>query len=223
MQAGLFLSHARIHGVGDRELYKFDPQVLRICRDYLHLRYRLLPYIHGSAIDCVERSLPMARALVLEFQDDPSVWNIGDQWLLGDGLLVAPIFDESGVRQVYLPAGEWTDWWTGARLAGGRWIQVEADLETLPLYVREGAIIPMGRVMSHVGESPVSELTLRVAPFSGDGETSLTVPADDERIAMRYTAASGRHRIEIAPSPVRIQVEELGSRDGPPMEVTTLS
>ena len=113
MQAGLFLSHARIHGFGDRELYKFDPEVLRICRDYIRLRYRLLPYIYGSAFDCVERSLPMARALVVEFQDDPSVWNIGDQWLLGDGLLVAPIFDESGAREVYLPAGEWTDWWTG--------------------------------------------------------------------------------------------------------------
>ena len=222
MQAGLFLSHARIHGVGDRELYKFDPEVLRICRDYIRLRYRLLPYLYGSAFDCVERSLPMARALVVEFQDDPNVWNIGDQWLLGDGILVAPIFDESGSREVYLPAGDWRDWWTGARLAGRRWIRVEADLETLPLYVREGAIIPIGPVMNHVGEFPVVEITLRVAPFSGDGESTFTVPVNDERIPVRYTAARGKHRIEIAPRAVGIQVEELGRQGDSQMEITTL-
>ncbi len=84
MQAGLFLSHSRIHGFGDRELYKFADDVLRICRDYIRLRYRLLPYLYGTAMDCVARSLPMARALVLEFQDDPNTWRIGDQCLLGD-------------------------------------------------------------------------------------------------------------------------------------------
>jgi alpha-glucosidase (family GH31 glycosyl hydrolase) len=164
----------------------------------------------------------MARALVVEFQDDPSVWNIGDQWLLGVGLLVAPIFDESGSRQVYLPAGEWTDWWTGTRLAGRRWIDVEADLETLPLYVREGAIIPMGPVMNHVGEIPVVEITLRVAPFSGDGESVFTVPANDERIAVRYTASRGKHRVEVASSAVRIQLEQLGRQPELEMEIATL-
>jgi alpha-D-xyloside xylohydrolase len=221
MQAGLFLSHARIHGVGDRELYKFDPEVLRICRDYIRLRYRLLPYLYGSAFDCVERSLPMARALVVEFQDDPSVWNIGDQWLLGDSLLVAPIFDESGAREVYLPAGTWTDWWTGARLAGRRWTHVEADLETLPLWVREGAIIPMGPVMNYVGEFPVEEITLRVAPFEGDGESEFTIPVNDERIPVRYSAERGKHRVAIAPSAVRFQVEELGPGSDRRIEVTT--
>jgi alpha-D-xyloside xylohydrolase len=222
MQAGLFLSHARIHGFGDRELYKFDPEVLRICRDYIRLRYRLLPYLYGSAFDCVERSLPMARALVVEFQDDPSVWNIGDQWLLGDWLLVAPIFDESGARKVYLPTGTWTDWWTGARLAGRRWTQVEADLETLPLYLREGAIIPMGPVMNYVGEFPVEEITLRVAPFEGDGESEFTIPVNDERIPVRYSAEGGKHRVAIAPSAVRFQVEELSAGSDPRIEVTTL-
>ena len=99
---------------------------------------------------------------------------------------------------------------------------MEADLETLPLYVREGAIIPMGPVMNHVGESPVEEITLRVAPFSGDGESSFTVPVNDERIAVHYTASRENHRIELAPSAVRIQVEELGSRSGSRMEITTL-
>ena len=215
MQAGMFLSHCRIHGVGPRELYAFEPEVLRICRDYIRLRYRLLPYIYGSAIDCVERSLPMARALVLEYQDDPNVWRLGDQWLFGDALLVAPIADPSGEREVYLPAGRWTDWWTGERHDGGRWIHVEAGLETLPLFVREGAIVPMGPVMNHVGEFPVEEVTLRIAPFAGEGEARFVVPVNDERVAVRYVAEAGSQRLELGPSRVRFGVEVLGEPAGP--------
>jgi alpha-D-xyloside xylohydrolase len=210
MQFGVFLSHARIHGVGWRELDRFAPEVLRICRDYLRLRYRLLPYIYGSAIRCVERSLPMARALVLEFQDDPNVWNLGDEYLFGDSLLVAPITDETRQREVYLPAGCWTDWWTGERLEGGRWIHVEADIETLPLWAREGAIIPMGPAMSHTGEFPVEEIVLRIVPFQGDGESEFVVPVNDERFAVRYTASGGEHTLATAKSQVAFRVEILG-------------
>ncbi len=109
MQIGLFNSHSRIHGFGDRELYKFGPETQRICGDYLRLRYRLLPYIYGSARQCVESSLPMTRPLVVEYQHDPTVWNMSDEYLFGDSLLVAPIFSEAPLRQVYLPEGMWTD------------------------------------------------------------------------------------------------------------------
>ena len=85
----------------------------------------------------------MARALVVEYPDDPNVWSLGDQWLLGDWLLVAPIADASDARRVYLPEGGLTDWWCGKRLEGPRWMNVEAGLETLPLYLREGAIVSL--------------------------------------------------------------------------------
>jgi alpha-D-xyloside xylohydrolase len=209
MQAGLFLSHARIHGLGDRELYRFDEQTFRICRDYIRLRYRLLPYIIGSAADCVARSLPMARALVIEYPDDPNVWNIGDQWLFGNALLVAPIYNPEGEREVYLPAGVWRNWWTGERLSGSRWLHVKADLETLPLYVREGAVVPMGPLMNHVDEFPVREVSLRIAPFEREGETSFLVPVNDEHVPVRYVADTA-HRIEVGPSEASFTVEVLG-------------
>jgi alpha-D-xyloside xylohydrolase len=215
MQAGMFLSHCRIHGFGARELYAFEPEVLRICRDYIRLRYRLLPYIYGSAIDCVERSLPLARALVVEYQDDPNVWRLGDEWLLGDALLVAPIADPSDAREVYLPAGRWTDWWTGERHEGGRWMHVEAGLETLPLFVCEGAIVPMGPVMNHVGEFPIEAITLRIAPFATEGETRFVVPVNDERVEVRYVAAAGAQRVELGPSRVNFDIEVLGEPAGP--------
>ncbi len=210
LQAGLFLSHARIHGFGDRELYKFGGDVLRIGRQFIRLRYRLLPYLYGTAMDCVERSLPMARALVVEYQHDPNTWNIGDEWLLGDALLVAPIFDESNRRAVYLPAGVWTDWWTGERLPGERWIEVSADIETLPLYVREGGIIPLGPVMNYVGERPTDEITLRIAPFASEGESRFAVPVDDEMVAVHYGAGKGGHVVQIGTSRVPFIIDVLG-------------
>jgi alpha-D-xyloside xylohydrolase len=218
LQAGLFLSHARIHGMGERELFRFDDETQRIGRDYLRLRYRLLPYLLGSAVDCVARSLPMARALVLEYQDDPTTWPIGDQWLLGDALLVAPIFDASDRRGVYLPAGEWTDWWSGARLPGRRWIEVHIDLATLPLYVREGGIVPLGPSMQYVSERATAAVSLRLAPFRGDGETRVRVPVDQAWIDVHYVAARGVHRVTFSPSPVPMRVEVI-SGDGPAIDI----
>jgi alpha-D-xyloside xylohydrolase len=219
LQAGMFLSHSRIHGTGDRELYKLDPETLAICRDYVRLRYRLLPYITASARDCAARSLPMMRALALEWPGDPSTWAIGDQWLFGESLLVAPVFDPSGRRRVYLPEGTWTDWWTGERTAGPRWLDVEAELATLPLWLREGAIVPLGPVMEHVDQRPTEALTLRVAPFAGDGETRLAVPVGPaEDLPLRYTARGTAHRVHAPASSVRLEVDVAG-RGAPDVEL----
>ncbi|MBA7471731.1 hypothetical protein ES707_07041 [subsurface metagenome] len=212
MQMGMFLSHSRIHGSGDRELYKFEPEVLRICRNYINLRYQLMPYIYGSAFSCVEQSLPMARALVVDYQNDPTVWNISDEYLFGDSILVAPITDPSNKRAVYLPEGTWTDWWTGEQLEGRRWIDIEADIETLPLYVREGAIIPVGPVMQYVNELRVEEIELRIAPIKGEGKSSFTVPVNDEKVAVEYLVAGGRHTVKIGDSKVRFNITVLGNR-----------
>jgi alpha-D-xyloside xylohydrolase len=216
MQAGVFFSHPRIHGTGDRELYKRDPETLRICRDYVRLHYRLLPYLWATARDCVEHSLPVSRALVLEYPDDPTTWRIGDQWLFGDALLVAPILDESGRRRVYLPAGTWTDWWTGEGTAGPRWIDVEADLETLPLWLREGAVIPLGPVMDHVDQRPLDELTLRIAPFVGDGVRELSIPTQAGDLRIAYRAAGGRHVVTTSPG-AHFTLEAVGS-EAPTLE-----
>jgi alpha-D-xyloside xylohydrolase len=150
MQIGMFQSHSRIHGSGDRELYKFDRETMEICRGYINLRYRLMPYIYSSAVQ--SESLPMMRALVIDYQGDPNAADISDQWLFGEGLLVAPICDGSDSRQVYLPAGTWTDWWSGERIPGNRWITAQANIKQIPLYIREGAVIPLGPDIQYIGE-----------------------------------------------------------------------
>ncbi len=216
LQAGVFFSHPRIHGSGDRELYKLDPETQRICRDYVRLHYRLLPYLWATARDCIERALPVSRALVLEYPDDPNTWRISDQWLFGDSLLVAPILDESGHRRVYLPSGSWTDWWTGERSAGSRWIDVEADLATLPLWLREGAVIPLAPAMDYVDQHPLDELTLRIAPFVRDGVRELSIPGPGDDLHVSYRAADGLHRVTTSPG-ARIVLEAVGPA-GPTLE-----
>ncbi len=213
MQLGMFISHCRIHGFGDREIYKFSPEVKRICTNYIRLRYRLMPYIYGMAARCVETSLPMARALVVEYQDDPTTWNLGDEHLFGDYLLVAPIYTEGDSRRVYLPAGTWTDWWTKTRIDGGQWITAYADIETLPLYVREGGIVPMGPSMDYVDAMEVDTIDLRVAPFTGDGRSEFTVPVNDEWVPVTYVAKGGQHVVTIGKTAVKFIVETLGDKE----------
>jgi alpha-glucosidase (family GH31 glycosyl hydrolase) len=133
-------------------------------------------------------------------------------------LLVAPILEDSNRRAVYLPAGVWTDWWTGERLPGGRWFEVTAGLETLPLYMREGGIVPLGPVMGCVDEQRTEEITLRIAPFSSQGSSSFVVPVNDEMVAVRYEATATGHTVRIAPSHVRFRVEPLRA-DAPHIRV----
>lgn len=213
MQTSMFLSHARIHGSGDRELYKFAPETIRICRDFIRLRYRLMPYIYGSARACVEQSLPMLRALVLEFPDDPTTHNIGDQFLFGDSLMLAPLYTPADTRRVYLPAGAWTHWFTRQTLQGPAWITARESAETIPLYIREGGLIPIGPAMNYVNEIPTDPLTLLLAPLQHDGTRHCTAAVDDRWVPFTYTRTAGRHELTIGPGAPRVEIQTLGSAD----------
>ena len=210
MQIGMFISHSRVHGYGDRELYKFAPDTLRICRDYLRLRYALMPYMYAQARSCVETSLPMLRALVVEFQNDPTTWNMTDEWLFGDDLLVAPIFDESNRRRVYLPAGTWTDFWSGDRIEGPCWMEVEADIESMPLYIREGGLVPMCEPQNYVGEKPIEQLTLLVSLFTQPGERTLKIPLNDKWVSTTYKFDGKTHTLTMGKTNVDVKVKTFG-------------
>ncbi len=166
-QLGAFSPIFRSHGWVWREHvpWAHGPRVETICREYAELRYRLLPYTYTLAWQAHTQGLPLMRPLVLNYPEDPRVWAMGHQFLWGDDLLVAPVTREGATAwPVYLPAGVWYDFWTGARHEGPRGITVDAPLERLPLLVRDGAIVPMGPVVQHTGERPLDEITLRLHP-----------------------------------------------------------
>lgn len=211
MQMSMFLSHCRIHGDGVRELYKFDETTMKICRDYIWLRYRLMPYIYGNAIKAVQESLPMARALVIEYQDDPNVRNISDQYLFGDDLMIAPILNATGKRKVYLPHGHWYDWWTGERMSGGRWISVEIAIDKMPIYIREGAVIPMGPVMNYIDEFKTHKIEVIIAPFETENIKSLAIPVNDSFVHLEYKFINMKHSVRVEKTDIAVSVTMLGN------------
>ena len=147
-QLGLFSSHSRCHGVGNhthREPWYFSREACDIFRFYDKMRYSLMPYIYEQAQNCVRTGLPMMRALYLEYPEDRNVRHIDDEYLFGDSLLIAPVLkplSKCRHRDLYLPKGTWFDYFSKEKIASaGQWIRREVTLSTLPIYVKEGAVI----------------------------------------------------------------------------------
>lgn len=165
-QLGVFTPFFRNHsstGTRDQEPWAFGPEVEAIVRAYIRLRYRLLPFLYNEFYQASRTGLPIMRPLFLEYPDDPATYPISDQFLVGRDLMVCPVYQPGAShRLVYLPAGTWVDFWTGERLAGPAHLVARAPLDRIPVYVRDGAIIPMGPEMNYVGEVPLKELTLAV-------------------------------------------------------------
>jgi alpha-glucosidase (family GH31 glycosyl hydrolase) len=156
-----------------------NTQVEPICRKYLELRYRMLPYLYSSVRECTATGLPIMRALWLHYPDDPAAVARGDEYLWGRDILVAPIVEKgASTRQVYLPRGAWFDFWTGERFEGGREISRPVDLETMPLFVRAGSILPLGPVKQYTDERVAAPLSVTIYP-GADG--SFLLYEDDGR------------------------------------------
>ena len=150
-----------------------NPRVEPILKQYLELRYRLMPYIYTAARETADTGLPMMRAMWLHYPDDPVAVARGDQFLWGRDLLVAPVVERGAAsRKLYLPKGTWFDFWTSERTEGGREIERAVTLETTPLYVRAGAIIPMGPVKQYVDQPVDAPLSLTIYP-GADGTTGI--------------------------------------------------
>lgn len=188
-QLGMFSPLARAHGTTPREPWEFGDAALANFRHYARLRVRLAPYLYATAWEAAEHGLPMLRPLALSAPDDPSAATIDDSFMLGGSLLVAPIFSESTVpvqRRLYLPPGDWYDFWTDERVTGGRWVTREAPLEIVPVYVRAGAILPLGPAAERVGDAAPENLTLEVYP--GDaGATRVHWDGDDPATELNLT------------------------------------
>lgn len=181
VQLSIFQSHMRFHGNPPRyrEPWNFEPETQEIVREYLNLRYQLIPYLNSESKVAASAGLPLLRHLVLEYQDDPTVYNIEDQFLCGRHLLIAPILTRNNNRKVYLPEGRWYDFWTGEPVQGGRWLDVNVALDRISLYVRAGTALPLAPVVQCTDELEGKPLTWNLYPdadgiaryelFSGKG------------------------------------------------------
>jgi alpha-glucosidase (family GH31 glycosyl hydrolase) len=185
-----------------------NPLVEPILRKYLELRYQLMPYIYTAAREAADTGLPMMRAMWLHHSDDPAAVARGDQFFWGRDLLVAPVVEKgTTARKVYLPKGTWFDFWTAERVEGGREIERAVNLETTPLYVRAGAVVPMGPVKQYVDEKVDGPLRLVVYPgadgtasvYEDDGRSFEYRKGQFMRIALAWRDAGRRLTLTLAP------------------------
>ncbi len=146
IQFGAFSPIMQIHGLGNREPWNFSDKVLEIYRRFAQIHLDLFPYIYTAAQTAANCGIPIMRALALEYQEDPKIWEYRSQhqYMFGDQLLIAPIYsadDEFAI--VYLPKGNWRDFWNGSEFQGGKDVRIPGSLETIPVFAKAGAIIPL--------------------------------------------------------------------------------
>jgi alpha-D-xyloside xylohydrolase len=143
---GLLSSHSRLHGDQSyRVPWLFDEEAVDVLRKFTKLKSRLMPYLFGHAFDARDKGTPLMRAMMLEFPDDPTCDYLDRQYMLGDSLLVAPIFSNDNAVTYYLPAGRWTNFFTGETAVGPGWVSETHDFMSLPLMVRPNSVIAIGK------------------------------------------------------------------------------
>ena len=183
LQAGVFFPFMRAHstwGSPDKEPWAFGYRLEIINKLAIDLRYELLPYLYDAMQQASQTGVPVLRPLFLEFPDDEKVAGLDDEFLFGNDLLVAPVlYEGASERTVYLPKGEWFEYRTGHRFAGGQTVHLPVTLDSIPLFVRGGGFIFRQPVVQHTGEMPGKPLRVLVAPasesnsslYEDDGET----------------------------------------------------
>lgn len=202
---GLLSSHSRLHG---NESYRvpwlFGDEAVDVLRYFTKLKCKLMPYLFGAAVEAAQRGIPVMRAMVLEFADDPGTHTLDLQYMLGSSLLVAPIFNEAGEASYYLPAGRWTNFLTGEVRNGGGWHRETHDYFSIPLWVRPNSLIAVGSndsrpdyeyadgVVLHAFElQEQSEAAATVYNVNGEAELAVRVKKNGRSIHVQADRAAG--------------------------------
>lgn len=156
---GLLSSHSRLHGsTSYRVPWLYDKEAVDVLRFFTRLKHRLMPYLWAKAVEAHRCGVPVMRAMHLEFPDDPACDSLDRQYMLGEAILVAPVFSFDGVVDYYLPAGRWTNLLTGEEAEGGRWMREQHSLMSIPLWARHGYSIPVSLADDSVMDGFASEL-----------------------------------------------------------------
>jgi alpha-glucosidase len=200
---------------GNKEPWEYGDEFTRINRAYIELRYKFLPYFYSLFYEHERTGQPVMRPLWYEFPADKSTYLIGDEYMAGGDVLVAPVVKEGmRNRDVYLPAGSaWVNWWTGERFEGGRQINVQAPLDRLPLFVRAGAIIATQDVIQHTGQMPDASITLNVAAGIEPGKVEVAKIHEDAGDGYDYRK-SGWREIRIEHGQGMLKISRTGDFKG---------
>jgi len=196
---GLLSSHSRLHG---NESYRvpwlFDEESVDVLRFFTELKCSLMPHLFAYAVEAKERGLPMLRAMVLEFPDDPTCLYLDRQYMLGERLLVAPIFSETGEVLYYVPEGRWTNLITGETVIGGKWRREKHDYFSLPLLVRPNSLIAIGANRQRPDFDYADNVTFHLFELEDGGTARAVVHDLQGNPTLAVTASRSGSVIEIA-------------------------
>jgi alpha-glucosidase len=210
-------NHSEIGNI-DQYAWSFGDVILDLVREAIQLRYRLMPYLYATFLRAAETGAPVQRPLVFDYQHDPVVRDIDDEFLLGPDLLVAPVVDVGQTaRQVYLPAGSWYDWHTDELVGGGRFLLTPTPMDRIPIYARGGAVIPMWP------EAPASTanyfprvIELHLFVPTEDGTHRSLLQEDDGLTFAALTGGRVRTVVKVTRSGSSVTVEAHVDGDGYP-------
>ncbi|MBC5838307.1 glycoside hydrolase family 31 protein [Flavobacterium muglaense] len=237
IQLGVFHPFCRTHSSGDhgdQEPWAFDEEVIDITRKFVNLRYQLLPYLYTIFYQYIEEGIPMLKPLVYFDQADIQTHYRNDEFVFGNQILVCPILEPNALgRRMYVPKGEWYNYWTNSRVKGGKEMWVDTHYDEIPVFVKAGAIIPKYPVQQYVGELEFDELTLDLYYKEGKEKSVVYEDAQDG-----YDYKKGRYsfltfRLTGKTKELNVQLHKEGKYDtayskykinliGLPFKVTTI-
>ncbi|WP_374562270.1 alpha-xylosidase [Ideonella sp.] len=206
IQFGLLSSHSRLHGSSSyRVPWLVDEESCDVLQAFTRLKHQLMPYLYAKAIEASETGVPVMRAMVVEHPADPACAPLDRQYQLGEALLVAPVFSESGEVDVYLPEGRWTHLLSGEPQAGGRWLREQHGFMSLPLYVAPNTVLPWGAETERPDYDYAAGVTLRVFALDEGASAPFAVASPQGRIAARgvVTREGGRYTATVTEGALR--------------------
>ncbi|MEV4510653.1 alpha-xylosidase [Dactylosporangium sp. NPDC049525] len=209
---GLLSSHSRLHGNESyRVPWHFGDDAVAVLREYTRLKARLMPYLYGAAVTAHREGLPVLRPMALEFPDDPACAHLDRQYMLGGGILVAPVFSVGGDVTFYLPAGRWTDLRGGEVLTGPGWIRRRYGIGDLPVLVRPGSVVPLGARDDRPDYPYADGVTLRVYELPDGAGTTVDIPSPQGRPGATFTVRRAGTTVEVrrdygSAAPWRVQL-----------------
>lgn len=194
---GLLSSHSRLHGsTSYRVPWLYDEEACDVVKFFTNLKCSIMPYLFKTANDAATKGIPTMRAMILENQNDPACRYLDKQYMLGDSILVAPIFNEEGIAEYYLPQGTWTNFITGEKYEGGKWITEKHGYLSIPMMVKENSIVPVGANNQIPDYDFGKDVTLEVFELLNGKEASAQVLNKDSEVVLTATALRTENTIE---------------------------